>query len=225
MVFVRRILHLWNSKNGIAMKTCFKLLCIILVLVSCKQEVPVPEQCGTVKTHVVDAAYTEKYQLPNVSFSVNYFDSMKVNLPKDGKKNSNFAVFVVDDGGDAEERIAFGSYKLTGITADKLDESFKGLLESIKGLYEFTYKLSDQVNEKKVVNGVQRWVYEAVGTEKYTDTPKKVLIRTTLHSANPLDANGLMVMQIANPNGAIKTHAYFAGNSCTAYVYKTITFK
>ncbi|MFD1062743.1 hypothetical protein ACFQ1Q_05750 [Winogradskyella litorisediminis] len=209
------------------MKTTFKLLLITLVFFSCKKEVPVPENCGFKKTHVVDINYNDTYKLPPVEFTVDYTDNLEINLPKEGKKNYNFVGFVSKENDKLIERIDIGSYKLTGITKDKIDESLSNLLESVQGLFEFSYKLKDIVAEQKTINGKKVYTFEAVGTEKFdeNENPEEFLIRTTLHSKEKLSPNGLMVMQVASKNGPIQTHDDFATKGCTSYVYRTLRFE
>ncbi|ARN77547.1 hypothetical protein BST97_05845 [Nonlabens spongiae] len=204
------------------------MICL-LIAASCtdKSQKVTVEGCGEEKTLIIDEAYTNKYGLEPLNFTLSYYSNVPHELPEDGKGYGTYAKFAQRDGDQVIEEVRLNSWSATGMNADNKDKMMKDILKNTTGILEFMYEVQDVKESKKTIAGKEYWVADAVVIEKSeakSDNPTKYLVRNTLMAPSDTASRGLAVVQRAHPDSNVKSHDDFYRNACTAMVVSTIDF-
>jgi hypothetical protein len=208
------------------------LLASVAILSGCYHEdrSNIPE-CGAVITFVVDNNFTDKYNLPTVEFNLNYYDSMKVELPEEGGQNFSFInLMSLDENGDFKESFSVGTYEIKGGSMGEVHEQKLAVLNSIEGLYQSSYDLSNIKSGIQKINGDDYYVYDATAYPRdYDDEAEKerdrMLVRSVLVHSGKNEKLGLLTMQLASTISRIKAISDFDNNGCSSLSVNSIRLK
>jgi hypothetical protein len=197
-----------------------------------KKQNLIPE-CGAVKTLVVNKEFTEKYQLNDFEFTLDYYDGMEVEMPEAGEKNYEFiGMEKLDENGAMQESFKMGSFEMTGGEDEGLSDRYLSILNMMKDGFTYDYQLENIESGIKNVNGKDYHIYDAVGIKKSdvegatsSQEPVKHLLRMAIVPSQLNPREGLTVTMIATPDSMIKTQADFDQNGCISLSFNTLKLK
>ncbi len=209
-------------------------LSLAFILTGCYHESQnlIPE-CGTVKTLTVNKEYTDKYQLNDFEFTLDYYDGMELDMPEAGKKNYEFfGMEKRNEKGALLESFTIGSFEMTGGEDEGLSDRYLSLLEMMKDNFTYGYQLENIESGIKQVNGEDYHIYDAVGIKKSDDEdatstqqPEKHLLRMAIIPSQLNPREGLTVIMTATEDSRIKTQADFEQNGCMSLSFNSLRLK
>ncbi|WP_397301179.1 hypothetical protein [Nonlabens ulvanivorans] len=194
---------------------------------SCYYMVDLVEDCGAIKTFTVDKEFANKWDFPDLEFSMDYHEDMETQFPSEGGRNINYASFIIKDQDSIwTESFGIGKYKSNGYAADKRDELNMSLLNQFSNMYKGVFEINDEFKGKRKIDGKDYMVYEAKGSIDRADVGFKgdYLLKMMIVEPQKNADNGLIYIMQANQDSPIKSFEDFGKLGCTATIYQSLKF-
>ncbi len=214
-----------SRKALVMISRVFLFAVSILVIASCEPKLPKGH-----KLFVVDKAFCQKMDLPEIEFSVQYPDTMWVDPADELFVNETYNNFYVKGaGGISTEFIALAYYKYNaenGLSffVDLKTAMLQQYLQKLTIDFDILeHEIGEFVIDGKTYKGF-RAKGKAIHSENFRSGKGTYLMQCLLVEPQTQE-NGLAITFYANESSAIKSYEDFTEKGAISTVWKTLKFK